>query len=94
MARVRNVEKRIFDIEGFEVRIRNINGRALSRNGELPMYTFYERMAPNKWRVQEWKDNRFNRDYPGHRVDVLDGTGRAARGQTTLGTVRDSYPGD
>jgi hypothetical protein len=91
MSRVRNVEKRIFDIEGFEVRIRNQDGRALPYNGDLPMYTCYERMAPNKWRVQEWKDTRFYRDYPGFKVDVFDGNGRVARGNSTLGNIRDTY---
>jgi hypothetical protein len=91
MALVKNVEKRIFDIEDFEVRIRDANGRALKRNGQLRMYKNYERQAQNNWKVSEWKEQRFDRRYPRLEVDVLDGQGNVARGNTTLGRVRDTY---
>lgn len=91
MAIVKNVEKRIFDIVAFEVRSKNVNGRALNSNSNLALYTCYERMASNKWTVQDWKDNRFKRDYPGYLVDVLDGNGRVARGSMVLGRIRDTY---
>ena len=91
MAQVRNVEKRIYEIEGFGVAIRNMNGRRLSATGDLPMYAFYEKMAPNKWTVQKWKNDRFLCNYPGCQVDVFNGKGRKAIGQTTLATLRDTY---
>ena len=35
--------------------------------------------------------NRFLTQYPGFEVEVIDGDGNSVPGQTTLGTVRDSY---
>lgn len=94
MALVKNVEKRIFDIEGFEVRIRDANGRALNRNSQIPMYPNYERQSQNNWRVSEWKEKKFNITYPRLKVDVLDGQGNVARGMRILGRVRDTYSED
>jgi len=94
MALVKNVEKRIFDIEGFEVTIRDANGRALKKNAQLRMYRNYERQAQNNWKVSEWKEQRFSPNYPGLEVDVLDGQGHVARGNTTLWRLRDSYSED
>jgi len=91
MAQMRNVEKRIFDMEGFEVRIKDVNGRRLRPTDSLNMYSCCERMAKNTWTVQEWKNERFTRDYPDHQVDVMDGKGAIARGNTTLARVRDTY---
>jgi acyl-coenzyme A synthetase/AMP-(fatty) acid ligase len=41
--------------------------------------------------VSEWKKGRFKKSYPGYDVDVLDADGEPAKGQTKLGTVRDTY---
>jgi hypothetical protein len=91
MAKVKNVEKRIWDIEGFAVTIR-YNGRDVrSDYTGLPQYPAYERMAKNDMTVAAWKENRFFPAYPGYDVDVLDGDGNACQGNTKLGSVRDSY---
>jgi hypothetical protein len=91
MAKVKNVEKRIWDIEGFAVIIK-YNGRDVrSDYSGLPQYTVYERMAKNDITVAAWKENRFYPSYPGFEVDVLDGDGNVCQGNTKLGTVRDSY---
>ncbi len=94
MAKVRNVEKRIYEIEGFEVTIQNTNGRALQDNNDLPMYTRWYNMARHAWTVQKWKDERFALIYPGCKVKVLFANGTTARGQVHLSTVRDTYLDD
>jgi hypothetical protein len=92
MPLVKNVEKRIWDIEEFDVTIRHADGRDMrgDKTG-IPQYSAYERMAKNSWNVADWKAQRFYPIYPGFEVDVLDGTGQAVAGNTLLSTVRDSY---
>jgi hypothetical protein len=94
MALLKNVEKRIWDIEGFAVIIRHADGRDMrsDRTG-IPMYDF-ARMARNSITVSTWKEQRFLPKYPGFDVDVLDGFGNAVPGNTLLATVRDSYTDD
>ncbi len=91
MAKVKNVEKRIWDTEGFDIIIRHADGRDMrgDRDG-LPQYDF-ERAAKNNMTVSEWITQRFSRQYSGYNVDVLDGTGDAVQGNMLLGTVRDTY---
>jgi hypothetical protein len=95
MPLVKNVEKRIWDIEQFDVIVRHADGRDMrgDRTG-LPQYPAYEKMARNAWSVADWKANRFSPIYPGLEVDILDGTGQSVPGHTHLSTVRDSYSED
>jgi len=91
MAKVKNVEKRIWDTEGFDVTIKQ-NGK--DKRGDatgIPQYGPYERMAKNDMTVKEWKAARFSPAYPGFTVDVLDGDGQVAAGNAKLGTIRDTY---
>jgi hypothetical protein len=94
MALLKNVEKRIWDVEQFDVVIRHSGGRDMrgDRTG-IPMYT-YDRMAKNSITVSAWKEQRFSPSYPGFEVDVLDGVGQTVAGNTLLSTVRDSYAED
>jgi hypothetical protein len=91
MALVKNVEKRIWDIEQFDVIIRHADGRDMrgDRNG-IPMYPF-DRMAKNVMTVAAWKETRFQPNYPGLSIDVQHGDGEVASGNTLLSSVRDSY---
>jgi hypothetical protein len=91
MAKVRNVEKRIWDLEGFAVRILHLGGRDVrgDRSG-LPQYPF-QYPAKNDMTVEAWKENRFHPTYPGFEVDVEDAYGHSVHGNTKLGTLRDTY---
>jgi hypothetical protein len=91
MPLAKNVEKRIWDTEGFAVVIRHGDGRDMrgDRQG-LPPYP-YTYSAKNSMTVATWVEQRFNKVYPGFRVDVLDGSAEPANGQTLLSTIRDSY---
>jgi hypothetical protein len=94
MPLVKNVEKRIWDCEGFDVKIKDSQGRDIrSDMTGLPMYPC-TRAAKNDSTITSWKRIRFNKYYPGLRVDVLDGRGVAVTGNTRLGTVRDTYAED
>ncbi len=94
MPKVMSVEKRIWDVEGFAVRVLHLDGRDVrgDRMG-LPQYPFHSQ-AKNDLSVEQWKETRFRQAYPGFHVEVLDSTGNAAHGNTKLGTVRDTYYDD
>ena len=91
MALVKNVEKRIWDIEQFAVVIRHADGKDMrgDKTG-IPMYAF-DRMAKNSITVAAWREQRFKASYPGLEVDVLDGFSDVAAGNMLLSSVRDSY---
>ena len=78
MPKVKNVEKRIWDTEAFDVIIRHTDGRDM-------------RGDKNDVTVADWKARRFAGIYPSLAIDVLDGDGNAVAGNTQLGTIKDSY---
>lgn len=92
MPKVKNVEKNIWEVEGFDIQIQHLDGKDVhGAKAGLPTYP-YEKQAKNSMTVREWKDKRFGQVYPGYDVAVLDGDGViVTAGNTHLGTVRDSY---
>lgn len=90
MPKVKSVEKRIWDIEGFDVAFQQ-NGRDVRGDREgVPQYS-YQRAAKDDMTVSEWREIRFFPSYSGFEVAVIDGDGNAVHGGTKLGTVRDTY---
>jgi hypothetical protein len=78
MAKVRRVELRISQVEGFLVKIQHLDGRNV-RSDRQGMPTWpYERAAKDAWTVADWRRERFNTVYPGFDVERLE-------------SVRDSY---
>lgn len=90
MPLAKNVEKRIWDVEDFDVTIHHADGRDMrgDKTG-IPMYP-YSRKAKDMT-VANWIDQRFSPNYPGLEVDVLYGWEDPAAGNTLLSTVRESY---
>lgn len=94
MPKLKNVEKKIWEIEGFAVSFKHANGKDIRGDKDgIPQY-YYERQAKNDSTVSEWKKGRFKKCYPGYEVDVLDADGVSVKGQTKIGTVRDTYNDD
>lgn len=90
MPKVKNVERRIWDVEGFDVAFHQ-NGKDVHGAKEgIPQYS-YSKAAKNDMTVNEWKLGRFAKSYPGYDVVVYDGNGNAVPGQTKISTVRDTY---
>ena len=88
--KVETVEKRIANLEGFDVKFLD-NGKDVHGNKEnTPQYPFTY-AAKNDMTVAEWKETRFQQTYPGYDVAVLDGNGSKVPGQTRLSTLRESY---
>ena len=89
MPLVKNVEKRIYDVEGFEVTIIR-DGKNVRSDASLPTQYEAERMTRNSFSVSDFRE-KFQHQYAGYSVDVLKGDGTKASGQTKLATVRDTY---
>ena len=92
MPKVQNVEKRIFEIEGFQVDITK-DGKNVRGDLKLPKQYEAERMSKNSMTVRDWK-NKFKKQYPGYDVVVYKNNGDKSSGQTKLATVRDTYLDD
>ena len=92
MPLIKNVEKRIYNIEGFEVIIL-CNGKNVRDDASLPTQYYAERMTRNSFSVSDFRE-KFQKQYPGYCVDVLKSDGTKASGQTKLSTVRDTYLND
>ena len=89
MPKVSYIEKTVWDIEGFQIRITQ-NGVDVRGDKVLPRQYIAARMSKNSFTVSEWKA-KFQSQFPGFDVDVLDADGNAVRGNTLLSTVRDTY---
>jgi len=90
MPMVKNVEKKIWDIQEFDVRFKTLDGKDVRGDKrDMPQYPRKVK-SKNDMTVSEWKGG-FRKLYPGYDVDVLDGNGDPVHGSTKLGTVRDSY---
>ena len=56
----------------------------------MPSYS-YRRKAAGNQTVAAWIESRFDKNFPGYKVEVLDGDGKKVHGKTLLSTVRDTY---
>ena len=91
MATVQFVEKKIRQVEGFNVTIRHLDGRDVRSDRQaLPAYPFKNAMK-NSANVTKWATTRFRDNYAGFEVDVLRSDGTRVHGRTLLSTVRDTY---
>lgn len=92
MATIKQVETKIFEVEGFQVHI--LHGRdgrdVRSDKANVKQYP-YRRALKHHKNVKSWREGRFASAYPGFAVEVLYANGSVAHGGTLLGTVRDDY---
>lgn len=93
MPKVSFVESRICNIEGFQVHIM-ASDKDVRGDKQLPKQYEADRALKNTATVNAWKQLRFYKQFPGYDVNVLYADGSVARGNTTLGRVRDSYMDD
>ncbi|MNE78424.1 hypothetical protein D3C80_1748300 [compost metagenome] len=90
MPLVKNVEKKVWDIQGFDIKFKTPEGKDVRDDKrDMPQYT-KERASKNDMTVSEFK-TIFRKQYPGYDLDVLTADGEAVNGNMKLGTVRDTY---
>ena len=92
MPKLKSVEKKIYDVEGFEVKFKS-NGKDLRSDLVIPKQYEADRMSRNSFSVNDFKD-KVKKQFPGYDLDVFVNDGAKARGQTKLATVRDTYLDD
>ena len=51
----------------------------------------YQRRRSDEDTAADWVSGRFVPNYPGFKVQILDGRGRVVHGRTLLANVRSSY---
>ena len=91
MSTVRNVERQIRRVEGFNVRVLHLDGRDVRGDRDhVPPYPFSNKAAGTAT-VADWKRSRFTMRYPGFDVEVVDARGEHMHGATLLRTVRATY---
>jgi hypothetical protein len=87
MPTIPQVEEQILVIEGFRVKLTPL----LAKTKSVPSYD-YTAMAPQRWRVSDWKTARLGAYLALIKaVAVLRGDGTAVKGDLQLGNIRDSY---
>lgn len=88
MASIEQIERAIFDKEGFRVKLTPlVEQKAL----DLPLYD-YEYMASNKWKLTDWRMVRMARYIPFLKgVDVFRGDGKKTTSDMRLDNLRDTY---
>ena len=97
MATVESVQRQIFRVEGFEVRIFALypdDVRELPRDHQFLFGYSGQDAYWDAWSgqatIEQWRQD-FQEDFPGYMAEVLDGGGNLAPGQVLLEALRDSY---
>jgi hypothetical protein len=81
------VEEQILVVEGFRVRLTPL----IAKTKSFPSYDFMV-MAPQRWRLSDWKAARLAAYLTSIRSIVISrGDGSPVKGDPQLGNVRDSY---
>ncbi len=87
MATIAAVEKQIFEREGFRVKLTPLTDKVKS----LPDYD-YTTMAPQRWKISDWKNERLSRYVELLRgITVYRGDGGPVQRDVQLGNLRDTY---
>src|SRR5579883_2269806 len=81
------VEKQIFEREGFRVKLTPLSEKTKS----IPDFNFTV-MAPQRWKISEWKTERLG-EYIAliREITIFRGDGEPVKRDMQLGNLRDSY---
>lgn len=93
MPLVKTIQKRISEVERFDVIITHPDGSDVKDNKDIPKQYSYTNAMAGKFTVAYWIESRFQIDFPGYSAVVLDGSGSPVIGQTLLSNVRKTYNG-
>jgi hypothetical protein len=91
MASIEQVERAIFEKEGFRVKLTPL---VEQKTLELPAYD-YKYMSSNKWKLTQWRMERLARYIPFIKAcDVFRGDGKKCTTDMRLDNLRDTYFGE
>lgn len=91
MPSVRTLERKIGNLEGFNVRFLHPDGSDVWSDMVIgPSYPF-ERAAKGTINVTTWREQRFAQTFAGFSCEVLDSDGHVCHGGTLVSNVRESY---
>ncbi len=87
MPTLAQIEEQIFVVEGFRVKLTPL----VAKTKSYPSYDFTV-MAPQRWRVSDWKTARLGAYLTLVKGAVVErGDGTPVKGDLQLGNIRDSY---
>lgn len=91
MIRVDTLERKIRQVEGFNVRVLWPDGTDVRSDYVGAKSYRCIRAARDSWTVARWIRERFKHSNPQFDVEVVDGNGNPVSGRTSLRTVRKWY---
>jgi hypothetical protein len=87
MPTLAQIEQQILVVEGFRVRLEPL----VAKTKSYPSYDFTT-MAPQRWKVSDWKNIRLKAYVTLVRgISIAGGDGTPVKGDPTLGNLRDTY---
>lgn len=91
MPSIAGLERAIWNLEGFRVRITHRSGRDVRSDQHENVRYSWTRRAKSTMSVAQWIEKRFSSRISGYDVVVLLNDGTTAHGRTLLETVRATY---
>lgn len=91
MPTIKNFQRQVRRIEGFDVRVLHPDGRDVRDDMRIKVDYPYLRAAASNVSVAEWRKRRAETVLPGFEVVVLSAGGKVVHGRTLLETVRAKY---
>jgi hypothetical protein len=90
MAKIGYLERKIFSIEGINVRFKQ-GGKDVRSDKSISGTYEYHNAAPDNFSASNLILGRLKDSFPGFEFDVLDAFGNIVPGNTKLKTIRKSY---
>lgn len=91
MPTIKNFQRQVRRVEGFDVRVRHLDGRDVRDDMRIRADYSYQRAAAGNVSVTEWRERRAETVLPGFVVEVLSPSGKTVHGRTLLDNVRAGY---
>ena len=91
MPRISTIVKKVNSLEGFNIKIRNLQGEEVKANKQVGGDYTFKKPSKDDWTVGHWKAKRFAKNLPGFDCEVINGTGKTVSKAMKLKNLRGSY---
>ena len=91
MPRISAIEKKVSSLEGFNIKIRDLQGGEVKANKQVGGDYDFKKPSKDDWTVGHWKTTRFVKNVPGFDCEVVNGAGKAVNKAMKLKNLRGSY---